>query len=313
MRTLFATVFLFGASISALRADFSYESKTILKNGVVGEAVLNSEPLIRGGKPVVATHLIKNNRMATLTRKHTTIVDLNRNTIVEIDFARKTYLSMTFDQKKQILESAKARSAGSGTFEVSSKSAGGSKAFGFFNAKHSIVTMALPASPDSPPQSVARVMVESWLLTMPGFSEAEDFRRKLGEKLSYAFASGLYEIGLLEPKFLAGLEEIGKLTNEGDDMPVERTIRIGGPDSGDLEPHEEASSQKNGVVSETLSRIGNLGRKKNSGEPAPPPAGLLLDLTTELSNFGSGPADESKFNVPEGFKQVQPPAPKTGR
>jgi hypothetical protein len=311
MRTLFATVLLFGASASALHADFSYESKTTLKNGVVGEAVLYAETLVRGGKPVVATHMIKNNRMATLTKKHTTIIDLNRDAIVEIDFARKTYLSMTFDQMKQILANAKTRSGGSGTFDVSSKAAGGSKAFGFFNARHTIVTMALPASSDSHPESVSRVLVDSWLLTMPGFSEAEDFRRKLGEKLSYAFASGLSEIGLLEPKFLAGLEEIGKLTNEGDDMPVERTIRMGAPDSGDLEPHDEASSQKNGVVSETLSRIGNLGRKKNAGEPAPPPTGLLLDLTTELSNFGSGPADEVKFNVPEGFKQVQPPASKT--
>jgi hypothetical protein len=312
MRTFFATAFLCGASASALRADFSYESKTVLTNGVVAEIVLHAEPLLRSGKAVVATHMIKTNRMVTLTKKHATIVDLNRDAIVEIDFAKKTYLSMTFAQMKQILESAKAKGGGAGKFEVSSKSAGGSKAFGFFNARQTIVNMTLPPA-DSRPPTVARVMVDSWLLTMPGYSEAEEFRRKLGEKLSYAYASGLAEIGVLDPKFLAGLEEVGKLTYEGDEMPVESTIRMGSPDSGDLEPRDDASSQKTGVVSETLSRIGNLGRKKNTGEPPSAPAGLLLELTTEFSNFGSGPADEAKFNVPEKFKQVQLAAPKSGQ
>ena len=312
MRILFAIALLCCASANALRADFSYESKTILKDGVVAEAVLHTEPFLRGGKAVVATHLIKTNRMVTLTKRHATIVDLNKDTIVEIDFTKKTYVSMTFAQMKQILESAKAKSGGAGRFDVSSKSAGGSKAFGFFNARQTIVTMTRPPSADSHPQ-VARVMVDSWLLTMPGFSEAEEFRRKLGEKLSYAYASGFSEIGLLEPQLLAGLEEVGKLTNEGDDMPVESTIRMGSADSGDLEPREDPSSQKSGVVSETLSRIGNLGRKKNNGEAAPPPAGLILEVTTELSNFGSGPADEVKFIVPEKFKQVQLPAPKVAQ
>lgn len=308
MRTFLAIALLCGAC-SSLRADFNYESKTSLKGGVLTEATLNMEPLILDGKAVVATHMIKTNRMVTLTKKHATIVNLNNSTIAEVDFAKKTYVSLTFDQMKHILDGAKAKGAAAGgTFEVSSKAAGGSKAFGFFNARRTILTMALPSAPAS---AVAHVMVDSWLLTMPGFSEAEDFRRKLGEKLSYAYASGLSEIGLLDPKFFAGLEELGKIDNEGDDMPVERTIRMGGPDAGDLEPRDPAAPPKNGVVSEALGRIGNLGRRKNTAEPVPPPPGLLLEFTTELSNFGSGPADEVKFNVPAGFRQVQPPALKT--
>jgi hypothetical protein len=91
-------------------------------------------------------------------------------------------------------------------------------------------------------------------------------------------------------------------------MPVETTIRIGNPDSGDLAPPSDVPPPpQKGVVSGTLSRIGTLTHKKSAPSADDPETpGLLLELTVELSNFGSGPSDESKFYVPEGFKQVQP-------
>jgi len=306
MRILFVTMLLAGT----LRADFGYESRTRFTGGILLKALLEKESFARAAKkPVVSTHLIKGTRMATVTKEHATVVDLGKETIVEIDFARKTYFTVTFARVKQILDERAGHNPA--VFQVSSKAAGGSKAFGFFNAKELIVTMTLDgAGKETGAQTPAHVLVDSWILTMPGFGEAEDFRRKLAEKLGYAYASGLSEIGILEPELFPGLEEVGKLFNPGDDLPVETRIRIGGPGSGDLGPTGEAPAAQKGIVSGTLSRIGSLTHKKSapSGEEQETP-GLLLELSTELSNFGSGPADESKFNVPEGFKQVQPPAP----
>jgi len=303
MKTLLATILL----VSPLRADFNYQSNTRFTGGSLFHVLAGKAPL---EKPIVATHMIKGNRMATIAKGHTTVVDLAAGTILEIDFPRKTYYTITFARMKEILDQAvkSLKAPGTTPFQIVSKPSGGSKAFGFFNAKEQIVTMNQDGVGKD---GVAHVMVDTWTFTMPGFGEAEDFRHKLADKLTPAYASGLSSIGILEPELLSALEQIGNLSYPGDDMPVETTIRLGSSASGDLTPPADApAAPQKGVVSETISRIGSLTHKK-SATPAEDPEtiypGLLLELTTELSNFGSGPADESKFNVPEGFKQIQPP------
>lgn len=78
-----------------------------------------------------------------------------------------------------------------------------------------------------------------------------------------------------------------------------------------------------------LGGLGGLGRRKKQqqeeqAQQAPPPqqqaapqpgeraqmAGVLMELTTELTGFSAGPVDASKFEVPAGFKQVQNPLEK---
>ena len=34
------------------------------------------------------------------------------------------------------------------------------------------------------------------------------------------------------------------------------------------------------------------------------PSGALMEMTTEMTNFSSGPVDPSKLSVPSGFKEV---------
>jgi hypothetical protein len=77
-----------------------------------------------------------------------------------------------------------------------------------------------------------------------------------------------------------------------------------------------------GAIAGGLGGFGGFGRKKKQQqeEPAPQqtpppqqqqpaasqaPPGTLMELTTELTSFSSGPADASKLEVPAGFKQVE--------
>jgi hypothetical protein len=81
-------------------------------------------------------------------------------------------------------------------------------------------------------------------------------------------------------------------------------------------------SGKIGAIAGGLGGFGGFGRKKKQEEvqqqtpppqpqtQTPPPAsatppGTLMELTTELTSFSSGPADAAKFEVPAGFKQVE--------
>jgi len=80
-----------------------------------------------------------------------------------------------------------------------------------------------------------------------------------------------------------------------------------------------------------LGGFGGFGKKKQQPQQPPPdqqqtqqagnrPAagagtggGLLMESTTEMSGFSAGSVDASKFDVPAGFKQVQPEMGRRGR
>jgi hypothetical protein len=124
------------------------------------------------------------------------------------------------------------------------------------------------------------------------------------------------EIGMLKPELLAGFEELGKVMNQADEVLVDSTIKMWGLRPGDPAPNDDIASpfQKNGIVSGALNRLGSLARKKSTASPSEQETtspGLLVEMTMEQSNFNGGVVNESKFNVPAGFKQMQPPAPKT--
>ena len=336
--TVLAAVLPGMVSPGNLSADFSYDSQAQITGGTLLQAVRAKEPpKSKGPKPVIFTHLIKGNRMAMVSKTHTTVVNLDNETILEIDFVKKTFLSSTFAKKKLVLDLAMknglalAKESGAaveGPFQVFSKTTGRSKAFGFSTAREMIVTMTADAStpaPDKNPSSpsadsvarpVTRILVDSWTLAAPGFVEAETLRRKLAAKLGYAYAAGLFEIGTVKPELLPGFEELAKVSYDGDDMPVESLIRMGGVDSGELAPPEAATAApKSGLLYGTLNRIENLRHKKTNGsssaeEQETSVPGLLVEMTIELSNFSAGPAPESSFNPPVGFKDLNPPPPK---
>src|SRR5579875_3907967 len=62
-----------------LRADFEYESRLEM----TGAGVIHS----------AAAHYIKGSRMATISKAHATIVNLDNGSVVEIDFSKKTFIS----------------------------------------------------------------------------------------------------------------------------------------------------------------------------------------------------------------------------
>lgn len=101
-----------------------------------------------------------------------------------------------------------------------------------------------------------------------------------------------------------------------------------GPSAGDVAQqtaNDTATSTANNTISSKLSKFGvsgfsgfhGFGHKKQQTPPPqddsataqqqPPASTVLMETTTELTSFSSAPIDSSKFNVPAGFQQVQPP------
>ncbi|HUA85152.1 MAG TPA: hypothetical protein VMB85_14920 [Bryobacteraceae bacterium] len=291
-----ASVLLFSG---AARADFGYQSRM----EIIGGALLKSagDAGFRARRPV-AEHLIKGKRMAIVSGKHTTVINLENDTILEIDFAGKTYSSTPFTAIKEKLD----RWLKGAAFASTARS-GGAKRIGLLTAREHIVTMRRAA--EGPP-ALARIFLDYWTMTPPGFREMQDFHEQLAAKLGYAYAWGLTGIGMIQPELLPGFEAAAKVLTESQEMPVICTIRLGAAGTGDLAPPAETAEARAGIVSETLSRIGNLTHLKSKKPPADEDPALLGEVMLELGEFGNGPADQSKFNVPAGFKEVKAAAPK---
>jgi hypothetical protein len=76
------------------------------------------------------------------------------------------------------------------------------------------------------------------------------------------------------------------------------------------------------MASMISSRFGGFGRKKKdppdqtadqnaTGAQAQPTSAILMETQITTSNFSSAPVDPSHFEIPAGYKQVQPRAAAT--
>ncbi|MGH9721313.1 MAG: hypothetical protein ACRD8O_13950, partial [Bryobacteraceae bacterium] len=85
------TVFAIAALPGCLFADFSYEQKSQITGGAMAGAVkfvgVFSKEL---REPMVSTVLLKGNRLANITKRSTSIIDLDAETFTEINHEKKT-------------------------------------------------------------------------------------------------------------------------------------------------------------------------------------------------------------------------------
>ncbi len=268
------------AAAACARADFSYQEVT----RIVGPSLQVHS---------VATHLIKGNHMATVTKDHISIIDADNETITEVDFQKKTYAVKTFAQLKE----AGPKTNVERKFNAVAKSTGQSKAIGVLNAKEFLITMTLEGAESAGDQ----IEVHAWVATVPGFEDLKSFQINLGKKLGYAFG--------LPPEF----EEVGKQINQLEGSPIEYSVRAGEAAALALQTQTQIQPETSFLTTalDRLSGIAHVGRKKNNvtaKEETPLPT--VLEAITDLSAFSAGPSDIVKFMVPQGFKKLEtaPPA-----
>src|SRR4051794_23238621 len=93
---------------STLLADFTYQETTKITGGMLISAMkvagVFSKQARQAGEPTQSTVSVKGDRMMHRNPHHTSIIDLNSQTITSVDLEKKTYSVMTFDEMKQALE-----------------------------------------------------------------------------------------------------------------------------------------------------------------------------------------------------------------
>ncbi len=324
----------------SLLADFSYTESFKLTGGSLAGAM----KFFGGGRMDSLTNVsISGDKMARINEREGQIIDLGAETITNIDFKKKEYSVTTFAQMKEALEQAQAKmqaemakakkknpDAGDVkmTFNVDVKDPGRTATVGGYDAKEMI--MIITANIEDSKQGGAAAMnmaTNMWLSPgVKGHGELLDFYKRMAVKLDWnpssAMLQGLQQGFQMGESMAKMQEEMAKL----DGMPVKQVMRMGGTAQG-LEAVAEEDQTKVAEANEksstkealkglggALGGFGGFGRKKKDKEPEPPAdggamkasqAGVLMEITTEDSNFSTAAAPSDKFQPPSGFKLVE--------
>jgi len=320
--TISAVTFLVAGS---LLADFSYHETSKITGGIMAGAMKVVGVFSKQAREPIETNVaVKGDRMARRSQTHGEIIDANAETITSIDFQKKTYSVMTFAQMKQMLDDAMNQMKGSKDkngaemkWKVSGRPTGNSRTISGHDAKEVVLTMEMEATDQKSGQSGAMVVTTHvWIASgIAGAGEMRDFFKKMAEKLSWTPGGSAM---MANPEVAKGMAEAYKEIAKLDGTPVLQTLSMGGPGTAPADGAVPATNQQQesnkpsigGALGGALGGKFGLGKKKNADAPAQQqqqqqPSGSLIDMTTEYSNFAQS-ADASLFEVPAGFKKVEP-------
>ncbi len=177
-----------------------------------------------------------------------------------------------------------------------------------------------------------------------GYEQMKAFHERMAKKMAWAPGANLGPMAAGNPGMMKGMAEAAKEAAKLDGAPLLQVVRVGmqgTPAPGEAgsqqpaqsteprgeprntteaKPQEEAPSIGS-VLGGRLGRLGGLGRRKKpqqeeQPQTTPPPPqeqqagaasqapGVLIESTTEMSDFSTASVDGSKLEVPADFKQV---------
>ncbi len=331
------TAIILVAACLPVFGDFSYDQTSKITGGMMAGMMKFAGAFSKQARePMVSTVSVKGNRLVNWDQHHASIIDLDKETITQVNFDKKQYSVMTFAQMKQMMEemSQKMKSSPDAQkadvqFKVSAKDTGEKKTIAGFDTHEMILTMEMEGA-DKQTGDKGGMVVTSDMWIAPkaaGYNEIADFYKQMGQKMDWTPNS----MGMMgaRPDMVKGMTELHKESAKLNGMPVLQVVKMGVHAEGQApnsqtgqapQQQQEQQAEKPSIGSVLSGRFGGLGRKKKNQEEsgsengAPQQgqqgdaSGSLIEMTMEMSGFSSAAVDGSKFEIPGGFKQVEPEA-----
>jgi hypothetical protein len=226
------------------------------------------------------------------------------------------------------------------SFDVKVHKTGAQKQISGLDSNEAIMTMTMTATDTQSQQSGAMAITnDMWMVpAIPGYEQVRDFYKRMGEKMADATAGLGYDFSKMlaqNPGANQALGDMAKEMQKLDGVPIMQVMRMGttlngqplpaaseAPLPADASPAAPTAGQvaKQGMSSMISSRLGGFGGfgKKKADPPPPDPnananqaqptSAILMETQITTSNFSSSPVDPSHFDIPAGYKEVQPPA-----
>jgi hypothetical protein len=226
------------------------------------------------------------------------------------------------------------------SFDVKVRKTGAEKQISGLDSKEAILTMTMNATDQKTQQSGAMAITnDMWMVPeIPGYDQVRDFEKRFAEKMATAYSGVGMDVSQMlaqNPGATEALSNMGKEMQKLDGVPVLQIMRMGSTTNGQplpaaseapLPPDQSPAMPSAGEVAKQSAAsmisshfgFGGFGKKKKEEQPPaqntnqggntpPPTSAILMESQTTVSNFSSGPVDGSHFEVPAGFKQMQPP------
>jgi hypothetical protein len=224
------------------------------------------------------------------------------------------------------------------SFDVKVRKTGAQKEVSGLQSNEAILTMTMTATDTQTQQSGNMAITnDMWMVPeIPGYGQVRDFYKRFAAKMSDATVGLGYDFSKMLAQNPGANEALGDMSKEMqklDGVPIMQVMRMGttmngqplpaaseaptspadteGPSKGDV-----AKAGMSSVISSRLGGFGGFGKKKQNTPPpdqsadqsaAQPTSAILMETQITISNFSSSPVDPSHFDVPAGYKQVQPP------
>jgi hypothetical protein len=360
-RALLSLFFVAPATLYA--ADYTYQQTTQITGGsllhMMKSVGVFSSQARHMGDPVVSTIYLKDNRLANVSPDNIQIIDLDKDTVIQIDVQKKTYTVMTFAQMKQAIENARAQMQQQAatqqpqpaanpdaqnvklTFDAKVRDTGTQKEISGLQSNESILTLMVNATDTQTQQSGSMAVTnDMWMVpSIPGYEQIRDFYARFGAKMSDATVGLGFDFSKMFAQNPGAGQAVSQMAEEMRKLkgvPIMQVMRVGTTTNGQPLPAAseaplpaDASSAapsggqvaKAGLSSAISSRLGGFGfgKKKDNSQgqstdqnansaQTQPTSAILMETQTTTSNFSSATVDPSHFDIPAGYKQVQPPA-----
>ena len=227
------------------------------------------------------------------------------------------------------------------SFDVKVRNTGTQRDISGLQSSESILTLMLNATDTQTQQSGSMAVTnDMWMVpAIPGYDQVRDFYRRFGEKMADATVGLGFDFSRLLAQNPAAGQAVGDMATEMQKLqgvPIMQIMRVGTTTNGqplpaaseaplpaDASPATPTGGQvaKAGMSSMISSRLGGFGfgRKKqqdqqsadqnaNGSQQPQPTSAILMETQVTTSSFSSAPVDPSHFDIPAGYKQVQPRA-----
>ena len=272
-----------------------------------------------------------------LDKENITSVNLDKK-----EYSVMTFAEMA-EMMKKMSEKMQSKDANADmNWKASVNDTGQKKVINGFNAHEVIMKIEMEGTDKKSGQKGSMTMTtDMWLTSsIAGYNEVRDFYKRMSTKVAWSPSS----TGMMaRPDMAKGMAELAKESAKLDGVPVMQIVKMGAAgDEASMAQYREAQAKQEQAKKDNpppsagevaagaaLGRLGGLagglggfGRKKKPAAEQPAeqspaktetasapassgdPSGALMEMTTEMTNFSSGPVDPSKLSVPSGFKEV---------
>ncbi|MCX7604374.1 MAG: hypothetical protein N2036_09895 [Bryobacteraceae bacterium] len=330
-----AALLLLGGMLA--QADFSYQQKTQITGGSLVKMMKILPGAGKAVEPQYSRLYFQKNRMATVTDREVDIIDLAAGRVIHVDLEKKTYSVITFEEFRKAMDAMAqqmAKQMGSGQqavmdMRLSVKEGGETRTIQNLPAKLMKLLLEMDMKDQKSGQTfTSTIEIDEWRTpAVPGYDEVRAFYMAYAEKVGISPESlRTMRMAMGQAGTAEGMAKLAQEAAKLEGVPLVQVTRMTGlgvdiPDiqmpSG-AEMGGAAAESAAGAALGRLGRLGGLGgfgRRKKQEEPAPAPkkaepaAGapksVLLEATTELSDFSTAAVDASRFSIPAGFREVE--------